>query len=219
MHNLSFWDEPDWRRESTLNPNFLMGVVIALFLIAALAVASIAYSSSSSLEGRLSALQAQNQRIADQAQEVRTQKEKLNLWNEVLARLEQMERQRFVISRQLEALYEAVAQSPEIQFETLEMHIETVQVEGAEGKGNGQGNGKGQKETKVRYAMSLNGFATGEGAQQIITEFWKRLRPGGGEADSVIRRLMGNTELKGITGVGDENVKNFSIVCTYKPIE
>ena len=207
MHNISFWEEPDWRRESTLNPNFVMVVVAALFLVVGLGAVSFAYTSRHSVESELSGLQSQNSEIESLAENLRKQQQRRNEWRRVLDKLETKRDKRLLISRQLEALHRAVP--PEIVLEGLEIRAESVEVPGAEGK---------KEKEALRYVMSLSGVASGPRAQAAITGFANRLRPG---ADSVIGARLLSSELKNISGgrnLGETN-KNFTIVCTYKPVQ
>jgi len=210
MHNLSFWEEPDWRRESTLNPNFIMGVIIALFAIAGLGVVSFTYTSTVSLSGELSGMKVRNEEIASKAEKVKLQKERTRMWTEVLEKLENMRRKRLVLSRQLAALQAAVPSA--IVLDSIGFHVVRVDAEMAPAT-----TGAKENETVLRYGMSVSGSASGDNAQAAIVAFANRLRPG---ADSVIGRRLLSSELKNISGGrGNQNTKSFRIECTYKAVE
>lgn len=197
---------PDWRRESTLDPRFLMVVVIALFLIAGLGAVSFAYSAKSSAAKELAKVKANQTVIAEDAKELRAIRKQINLWNKALAKLEEKQRKRLILSRQLAELHRVIPD--DVVLQGLEFHTEKVdrKVKTA----NGEQAGK-----VFRYAMSLSGSASGDDPQAAITLLANRLSPG---RDSLIGRTLEDSDLKNMSGgIMGEDKMSFNIVGIYKP--
>lgn len=71
IHQLNFWQESNWRRESTINPNFLMIVMIAFFLIVAAWLFTDAFHARATVETELEEVQEQYDSFKDLAAEVK----------------------------------------------------------------------------------------------------------------------------------------------------
>jgi Tfp pilus assembly protein PilN len=210
VHDLSFWEGPDWRRESTFSPNFLMGAILCLFAVVALGVTSYQFTTKLRLKGRLAALEGDNKRVVQRAERIRALKSKIEMWDGHMAALQKREDGRIVWSRQFEALWSLVPD--DLVFNQLALNS-TETTEEVEKKVGGRT--AKIKIPKVRYTLTITGMARGEDAQRTITTFSDRL-----PLHPVIARHLESRELKQISDAregGDR--KSFTIMCTYKPLE
>jgi len=205
MYDLSFWERPDWQRESTINPTFLMTVAIALCLLIGFAAVSMSYQSLASVKEDLKSAKAGSQGLTAKAQRLKELQKQSNTWEKKLEKLETEKNRKIVISRQLEALQKLVPD--DIILDSLNLNLKTIEEKIK--KGNA-------KKVKInfQYEMTLSGVAGGKMPQAVITEFAGKLRPG---APNPIGERLKSSELKQISGGsrGQEDAKTFDIACIY----
>ena len=214
-HDLNFWSEPNWRRESTINPVFLMVIIFGLFAVAGFAVTTVVLSGRGAVKEQLAELQAQNAEIEQKAEVLRRYQTRMKTWQEYIALLEHLRAQRVLWSRQLEALQALVPET--MTLRTLNLKGDRLTVELEEDEPPPKGKKKEPKtQMQMRYVLNISGIAEGARAQEIITEFSRQL-----SRDPVISRRLQSRELKNISGnVSREgkSVHTFTIVCTYEPV-
>ena len=210
QHDLNFWQEPDWKRESSISPVFLMMVVVALFVLVGGAAASWAFHGRLTLQNRLADLSARNARIEKEALAAKDHRRKSEMWDRVLKQLDKRVAENLRWSLQLRALQELVPD--DIRFDTLavrtEQVLEHVAVQGKPGR----------DELRLQYVMTINGRARGANAQKTIARFLENLAPGahplpdGGPSLSVAKE----PHLNFISGAdGSATEKSFAIVCVF----
>jgi len=204
-HNLSFWQEPDWRRESTVSPVFLSGVVIALALVGLLAYISFVFTGNMARRSDFNQIAGDNQQIAARSEAVKEQQKMINLWQNHLAALQNDAASTIVWSRQLEALQSMVPD--DIVLSQLSLRSEEVRDE------SGPRAPSAPKETKLRYVVTVIGAAFGEDAQRTITRFSEQLT-----FHPEIDRYLQNRELKNISDTSETAGTRFTMICTYKPM-
>ena len=208
-HNLSFWPELDWRRESTVSPIFLAVIILSIFLLIALAFTSYVFSSRLGTKSEYDRLVNDNARIAGKAQVVQNYKSRIAQWQTYLDALKEREENRIVWCRQFEALQALVPN--EIVLSQLALRSARVK----EDPTTAGGTPVAGTEPKVvtRYTLTILGVAYGENAQRVISQFAESLAQ-----QPEIGRYLENRELRDIRGGDAEAGTTFTIVCTYKPI-
>jgi hypothetical protein len=202
-HDLSFWEEPDWRRESTVSPVFLGIVVISLLLVSLLAYMSYIFTGNIGRRAELNRIAGENLKIADRAEEIKEEKKMVNLWQSHLDALKEQSAKAMVWSRQFEALQSMVPE--EIVFSQLSLRSEEARDE--------SGPRSKEKETKYRYVLTLIGTAFGPESQRAITRFSEQL-----VFHPEIDRYLQNRELKNISETSDTLGTRFTLICTYEPM-
>lgn len=207
MFDLNFWQEPDWRRESTINPNFLMVVIVTLVLILAGWLITHTHRVKGMATEELGDIEAQHAEIKETAEEIKEFRQLTSFWQSKLEELQEEEKRKIIVSRQLEALQQLVPS--EIIIQSFRLNLNEVEVD--------NGSSDDEKEEKFQYRLDLTGTAGGENPQKIITDFAARLRPG---SDNMIGRNLQSYELKQISGEsgrGEGEEKKFTIECIYQP--
>ncbi|MCF7854194.1 MAG: hypothetical protein K9N51_05295 [Candidatus Pacebacteria bacterium] len=205
-HSLSFWEEPDWRRESTISPTFLGGILLCIMLLGGLAMASYVFTVRISRRAELERVKLENKQIAGQAERVKKRQETLQVWGGNLEQLHQLTARTMLWSRQLEALQSVVPM--DITLTQLNITANEVQVDLPREKGAAP-----KQVSKTQYVLTLSGVARGERAQETITEFSDEL-----PRNPEIGRQLINRELKNISGARGGKAKTFTIVCIYRPV-
>lgn len=216
MHDLSFWQEPDWKRESTLNPNFLMAVIIALFIVAGIAMTTFANRARSQTSETLNNLKSQLETIKPTADELKAMQADIALWQGHLDTLSGNPDGTILWSRQLESLQRLVP--PAIRLNKLEIRAEQVREKLP--ADSAAGRPMPVILIKTVYHLRLQGEAIGKDAQGIITDFAQAIA-----SDSVIGDRLKNYEVQNITELrssseNEESLgKSFVFSCAYKEME
>ncbi len=216
MHNLSFWQEPDWKRESTLNPNFLMAVIIALFVVASIAMTTFANRSRSHTLESLDNLKTQLESIKTAADELKAMQADIALWQGHLDTISGNSNESILWSRQLEALQRLVP--AEIRLTNLEIRAEQVREKLP--ADSAAGRPMPVVLIKTVYHLRLQGEALGQDAQATITDFAQKIA-----SDNVIGDRLKHYEVQNISEMrsSSENIpspgKTFVFSCVFKELE
>lgn len=207
MFKLNFWQEPDWRRESTINPNFLMVVMVALCLIVAGWLVSSSYRLKNVTTDKLRNIRSEHAEVKDTAEKIQELRQLSSFWQSKQEELEDAKKRKLIMSRQLETLQSLVP--PEIVLQSLRINLNIIENED-------RGSGGKEGEEKLQYRLDLAGTAGGDNPQLVITDFAGRLRPG---SDNIIGRSLKSYELKQISGRGgeEEGEKSFNVECVFQP--
>jgi hypothetical protein len=208
-HNLSFWSEPDWRRESTVSPIFLAVIILSMFLLVALAFTSYVFSSRLATKSDYDRLVSENNKIVAQARVIKGYKSRIKQWQVYLDELDEREKKTIVWCRQFEALQTLVPN--QIVLSQLALRSERIKEDPVIA---GQVPTAGVvPKVKTRYTLTILGVAYGENAQRVISQFSESLT-----RQPEIDRYLENRELRDIRGGDPKTGTTFTIVCTYKPI-
>lgn len=207
-HDLSFIDQPDWRRESTVSPTFLAAIIFCLFLAAGIGGVFYAYSEKLGRSYRLSAVRSSNDAIAERAGQIAQYNEQLAVWEQNLAAVQELRDQRLLWSRQLHSLWNMVPD--DIILTQLSITAHAVRDAPAGAGRRGDAASQAPPRERLQYTMTITGVARGERAQEVITGFADRI-----PYDREIGRYLLSRELKNISGGADDEEKSFTIVCVY----
>jgi Tfp pilus assembly protein PilN len=208
-HNLSFWREPDWRRESTVSPIFLAIIVLSMFVLVALAFTSYVFSSRLGTKSEYDRLINENAKIAARAKVVQDYKTRIAQWQSYLDELDARERNRIVWSRQFEALQSLVPN----EIVLSQLALRSTRVKEDPTTAGGVPAAGAEPKVVTRYTLTILGVAYGDNVQGIISRFAESLAQ-----QPEIGRYLENRELRDIRGGDAETGTTFTIVCTYKPI-
>ena len=219
QYDVNFWTEPDWRRESTISPLFLMFIVLSVFVLIGLTLTSITLGARANANADLKRLQAARDEIKDEAEQVRKQRKQARSWQAKHDMLQRLADRRIVWSRQLEALQAMVP--PRMVFVSLACTADRVMAtelglatgRGAKRDSSGK---KEEEQVALRYTLTINGRVRGENAQETVTSFSRQLR-----GNAVTGSELESRELKNLSGETTKEgtpASTFTIVCKYKPV-
>ena len=203
VHDLSFWSEPDWRRESTLSPVFVMAVFLCLIALAGIAYTSVVFSGKISRTYALGKLEAGNERIKRQAFKVKAARAELAMWRENRAALTELEAERVIWSRQLDALRRIIPDP--VTLKLIACRLERVSVAAA--------TPDTPPVPQRRYVVTMNGVAQGKEAYRAIPAFADRL-----QRDPEIGPYLYRATLKNMSGSPGDDETQFTIICEYQPL-
>ena len=164
LYNLSFWEAPNWQRESTFAPHFLLGVVVAASLLVGVALTSFSYRDKATVEVETKALQSGIESIDPRVKELLQLQRTLRLWETALKDFDDHTRARLSWSPQLAALQKLVPEH--ILFRSLSITCRTVDAD-LETAGT---------TTQQKYSLSINATAGGDDPQQTINLFLDKLQ-------------------------------------------
>ena len=83
---INFWTVPDWNRESSINPNFMMVVAVALFVLTSLLWVRVAESRRMAVEQKHGSIQEELESIAARSEELYQIRAETELWQSKLDR-------------------------------------------------------------------------------------------------------------------------------------
>ncbi len=229
MYDVSFWEPPDWRKESSFDPLFLAVVGASLVLLAMLAWFSWNFQTRLTLKGRILTMTAANDRIAKQADRVRAMRRELETWKRTAAALEWKHRARILWCRQLAAFQRTVPDAILLSNFNYTSRVESVPIT-ALGVGNGSAAEKAGSNRKSRRKpqlvpvitgqVILSGIGFGRDAAEAINRFSRSL-----QLDSELKNWISKAEILDVgpaqtSGMleGGDGAKAFTLECDYKPI-
>lgn len=239
QYDLSFWNLPDWERESSIDPKFLAGIAAALLLLLMLATFSWSLRGLQSRRVELGTVTAQNRKVIDKAAEVQRQMACTRRWEELLGQLDSKGRTRVVWCRQLASLTGLVPDSMVLHEVTLRsQRAEAVADKGpapavapaapaapAAGSTSSAAAAPARrpaptKTTKIQVIqceLTIKGVVRGADASEQINTFSRSL-----ERHAELGALLDFAKLKNVApeAGGDEKApgKQFTIQCRFKPI-
>lgn len=197
--DLSFWDEPNWTRESTLSPFFIMTAIAATFLVAGIALAAGAARELSVSRAQLEALNQQNNGLKASAAKAAKMKAQIDRWDKVLKTFDGLATKNLLWSCQLEALQKSVPD---------DVTLETMTVSGSR-KGDTTDNTGKLTLPAWQYSLVMTCLAVGENPQESINTFLDNL-----SHDPLLSTLM-TPELRETVTRADGS-KKFKLICTYQ---
>lgn len=215
QYDLNAWQTPDWRRESSLDPRFLIGVCCCLVLLAMLAVASWRFRQLTALGTRINSFGAKHNKIEAAAAEVSRQRACVQNWERILRGLQHKNRVRPLFCLQWAALQKLLPDS--LTFSAVAFSSQQTQIV-PENAPKPKGGGRPKRIAVIVGELTLRGFATGPSASDSIAKFSRAI-----EQDSTLGPLLETARLDAVaSAVGNADSaagqKSFTIFCTYKPI-
>ncbi len=227
-YDLNFWEPPDWKRESSIDPRFLVAVGMSLVLLALLAAWSLSHASLLAKKGELMRLTLANAKIRNAAQEVTRKSECLGRWQFVDAQVRHKPLVRMPWSRMLAAITEVIPDTVTIQDMTVKSQALRVEVGEAPAPRGATtaaastparaGGRRPKAELHLQYELTLGGTARGENADDVVSRFSRELKlhPG-------IAPWLDQAELRSLQPEsprpGEAPAKHFTIVCSYKSLD
>jgi hypothetical protein len=160
MNELSFWEVPDWGRESSLNPNFVMAVIILLFVVIGIGIYSMAYRKIVPLKEQEKTLKSALKDEKAFVDGIKKLEALETTWSEKLELLED-HRVPLYWSRQLQAYQDVIANdiSEVLMVSDMAFNKRVKMVAPQEGNKRGgkkRGGGqKSQKERVVKYKVDF----------------------------------------------------------------
>ena len=217
---LNFWNEPDWKRESTINPRFLAVAGLFFVIVILLGLFSWAWSMKQVREDTLNQLRLVNQQHMGAIREIERQQECIRFWRKVRRNLEVRGDKRIVWSQQLAALQRRV---PE-RILLSKLHLRSSRREAVDDQSRQASRSSGETPAptrpiyETRYQLTIRGRAYAENADKVIREFSRSL-----PRDPVLGAAVETVQLTDVAVEStaeetDVPVKKFTIVCRYKPI-
>jgi Tfp pilus assembly protein PilN len=220
--DLNFWPEPDWQRESSVDPYFLLLLFLALLLSACVGAAAWGALAIQSRRGDLLRIEIAIGKMRRDAQEVQRQIDCVTLWEQNRRRLESGADSRFVWCRQLAAIQALVPESvtlTRLAVDSTEVRADLAPAEPGSAEGGSRPAGRASRDSTVtRFVMTLAGVARGDNPETIITEFSRAI-----PAHPELRPLLSTVELTSVVtesrvGAGETPGKEFVVLCRYKPV-
>jgi Tfp pilus assembly protein PilN len=172
-YDLNFWPEVDWKREGSLDPRFLMAVVLCLLLMGIGGFWSIRYHEVQVQISQLAELKGKNERIVKDAQEVTRQKECLDYWNGILGRVNGRTAMRMPLSRQLAAVAASIPDS--VVLTSLSFHSQYLRLDSNKLL-TGTAGAKEKPATFLQYDCRIDGMAYGDQAEATVTRLSRSLQ-------------------------------------------
>lgn len=170
MDELSFWKVPDWKKESSLNPNFLMVVIAALFVLSGVTVCSFAYRAHLPVKEDVDELEKKISSREDKVSEVKRFK-KHN--QQIVAKLKSLKENRKAIvwSPQLASFARNLPEN--IVFRRLTIKAERMTVERTI---TVDGKKQSQQISKTRYRFRITGRSRGDNGREDLTAFSQKIQ-------------------------------------------
>jgi len=219
-YDLNFWEEPNWRRESSVDPLFAVLVGGCLFILLALVLTAWLMVGLQVRKSELGVLELEVEEDTEAVEEVHRQMDCMRVWREALAEVDVRRRKRVVWSRQLNALQSLVPDA--IVLRRLSLSCTEVEEDDKKASAAKSRSGKGKKPPTMlsNYELRIQGVAHATNAEALIATF-SRVLPEHPE----LAPHLDTVELTSVTpdrkhrpGEGDPG-KEFMIVCRYKPIK
>ncbi len=216
-YNINFWHPPNWQRESSINPKFVMVVIISIFLILSFSLYSIIENQRNSSAKELAILQEQVEQLKPQVEHLEHLKRETDRWTGMLNKLNEKSKHRIFWSRQLEALQQLTPDS--ITLGNLNVRNEILRIETPVPR-TGQGPPPPPKiEYKTVYHLHIDAIAHGQNINQEIADFAESI----GHSKIIGEKLQGY-EIRNISEYSGPDrelypeAQSFVLNCTYKPL-
>ena len=215
QYDLNAWQTPDWRRESSLDPRFLIGVCCCLVLVGMLALISWRFRHLSALGARIGSVESKYGKIEAKAAEVNRQRACVLNWERILRGLRYKNRVRPLFCLQWAALQRLIPDS--LTFSSVAFSSQQTQIVPEDGEKTSK-EGRPKRITVIVSELTLQGFARGPSASEDIAKFSRAI-----EQDPTWKSLLETARLDAVaSAVNSANStagqKSFTIFCTYKPI-
>lgn len=216
LYDLNFWPEPDWEKESSLNPFLLLTLVFVTLGVGAMLVFAGAISRDQFLKRGREKVKDEIAELETEVLAVRKKTALIEVWQKAMQQLELREDHRVLWCRQLESLHQIVP--PEMDISELALSSKRVDpppVPGAAKAGRGT---IPDQEKGIAYRLVIKGGHFGEEADAMIARFANDLRTKGAIAEFVASPDMKITG-DDTRGVEEETPgKRFEIICPYEPL-
>lgn len=209
-YDVSFWQSPDWQRESSMNPTFLVFIGLVGLTLVVLAVVGGLKSKLQAVKTEMTRLEIKGDESAGAIAEIQRQKACIRRWSEALKSLENINRNRLLWSRQLESF--ALSIPEDMRLSVLTIRNVEVPLEPEEGSTAG----KAATRYGTQYEMAFQGQVLGEQAGAIIRAFSRDIREAPG-----LGMYLERIRLSGETPLGDQEVagKSFVLNGWYRPLD
>ena len=223
-YDLSFWELPDWRRESSVNPKFLAAAGVCVALLAVFGCVSWAFRSVHAQKRLRDKVAADVKKIAGDAARVQLLRTRVMRWETILKKLDAKARARIVWCNQFAALQSVIPES--VTLQRLQLSSQPVEVEEKPKdppKPAGAASSSSHRPPKTRkvrmleWRLTLTGVARGDNADQVSEELSQRLA-----THPDIAPKLESAKLGKVFSVpakdGQTAGKQFTINCKYKPV-
>ncbi len=217
-YDINFWPMPDWQRESSINPNFIMAVVIALLVVISIMHFTMAANQRRSTAANLADVRAQAESIGSEVELLQAMSEETELWGRKMELLDRKATRRIFWSRQMAALQQLTPDS--VIFTNLAVRGQPLQVEiPAPPPPRGAPRRPPTIERYTVYNLHITAIATGEQSGRTITDYVNNI----GNSQIVGEKLESYEirnirEASGIMGQLYPDAKSFVLHCTYERI-
>ena len=197
LYDLNFWEEPDWSRESSINPLFSFVATLCLFIVIGLGLVFAEKGKLQTKINELDMVKQQNMPIKPKAEKTSTVKKEIADWQKAVDVYRQLDTKNFAWSSQLETIERLIPD----QIIITSLSMTTQRAEDIEGT----------KDTFPLPAwtalVTLEGVAGGLEPYQTITTLFDKLAN-----DKLLAKIM-VPNLAKTTAVG--NKKQFKIDLKY----
>lgn len=204
---ITFWTQPDWQKESSVNPNFLIGAGAVAVLLIALGILGSLMAELESTRTELSRTEHKLEQSKGDVEEIRRQRACTRFWREALNTMNGIHRNRILWSRQLETLAFSVPESMTLAVLSVRALDDLVPTDNPDDTVRWYG---------TRYEVRFQGRVEDERASAIIRRFSQELPtvPGfRGLVEGV--ELSSESPLRQEVGPG----KEFVLTSTYRLID
>lgn len=223
-YNLDFWPPIDWRRESSIDPRFLIAAAVCILAIGALAYVSICYTAVQSSKTELARLTGEITRTQDEANEVKRQQECDKYWQDLKAKIVGKELGRMPVSTILSMTEPDIPDTVtlnRLSVRSLYPKVELPDLNPPKKTTTSTTKAPLKPKTvmKLQYELVLSGVAYGDTAEDVISRFSRiHENPKAHLAPLLESATLSSMEpyespIKGVFG------KKFTIVCKLKPLE
>ncbi len=220
-HDINFWPPPDWSRESSLSPDFLMAVMVAIAIVLSFLFYTLAENRRRQTESERLHIEVQVQNMAPQVERLTAMERESKQWGAMLDKLAERAEARIFWSRQLEALQKLTP--PDIVLSSISVRDESIPIEVEPPPEARQ---RGRRPTpsfryETGYSLEITAIYIGDSIEheKSISAFADRI----GNSQAVGRYLdsYGTRNIRDLAGTESElfpGGKSFVFTCTYQAI-
>lgn len=217
QYDLNFWPETDWERESSIDPRFLLAAFFCLQLLAIFGIYSYYSFRLGALKNELAGIEIADKAIVNNANAVKEKMACLQYWQEIEAKTRHKAESRMPLSAQLEAW--ALSTPPAVVLSAIDIRSQMAMVEADTAKAAGKGRGGGKaKVSRLQYAVTFQGVASGDNADDVISRLSRELPRHPGIAPWVDNVQLVSAQPEAV-GPGKTPAKRFTLSAVYKPLE
>lgn len=204
---ITFWAPPNWQRESSINPNFLVGIAALAFLLLGVAILAILNTNLENQIGKQLKLERALEEDETAVSEVRRQLACLRFWKHATTRLETFHKQRILWSRQLETLALTVPET---------MTLTMLSSRGTQQPLPARGESQRIIYFGLQYMVRFQGEVIGEDAGAIIRHFSQQFASVPG-----FKGVLEKVELREQVPLSNETIpgKQFRLRAWYRTID
>ncbi|MFA4944972.1 MAG: hypothetical protein WC789_09765 [Lentisphaeria bacterium] len=170
QYDLNFWTEPDWVRESSMDPRFLLASVLLMEVVLLAGIFSLFHNRQEAHAGRLAQAETENLKFAAATADLERMVACTEYWQGIEAKTAARAERRLPVSLLLAAWAEATPS--DVFFTNLSLRSVPIWVEPPVAAGASGGTAaKAKRESRLLYDITCQTVALGTNAMPKLTDF------------------------------------------------